>query len=721
MEREEWLTGQGLIDRWQIEDFELFEYLKKGLQAYTWHGKRIVDEATLERGRRDSKETIRKNVLAKQRASTLGAGPVGHGPLSESEIEQQVNRLYNRQEEVSLNPPKDALVTSFHLRLDTEKAQVMIDEAKAYRFKLSDVEHFEIEHNFLCRNGTLASTQSEALIDQFLSPQQIMEKWHKNATDLLHYAILGLPVYDPENPSVPLQVVQERGKYYFKTESTYYPLEIPTAGLSNWRRAHPLDPHQPHVTAFNALEEDRHGNVCVFKLSAAETFGRGQGLPSILSKPHDKASHDGRQIQPEQIGQEGAERMEDEGRPTEEPLRKAETPLRLMEVQEADERKYKELNLHKLVRVTADFLTKYSFLQAAYLCSGSEIKEEAGETRLKNPYHLLFELPLVIPIDMRARCIEFNEAVDSLLYRSLPLRGICADPDISIDMWRGWRIMDISDIKNDPISEFVQTLEAPLCLCTRKARQETATKKAREKRVLSAEDVKQQPPEDRAPARVQAFDHNEDFSYLISRDAPLRPDQRETPVGQARYSFVKDGPEWVLVYAGKRTGHLFQKGFAVIHYLVSNQRKPFTPNELQQEFDPAAADAVKASGRIDYGDAVYDNKAIKQIRNRYQKLQVELREAEENFDLKKKEKLQEEMDSIEELALNKVGLKGRSRRFTNEDTRKQWRYVQQIKRALEELKDRDEAAYKHFRDSLKPINTFTFRYNPADEIDWFLG
>ena len=142
MGREEWLTGQELIDRWQIEDFELFECLKKGLQAYTWHGKRIVDEATLEPEKKDSKDTIRKNVLAKEGARTLGSGPGGRGPSSEREIQQKVDYLYNRPENLKLILPPDSIAASFDLPIDSEKAAAMIVEAKTYRFKLSEAEPF---------------------------------------------------------------------------------------------------------------------------------------------------------------------------------------------------------------------------------------------------------------------------------------------------------------------------------------------------------------------------------------------------------------------------------------------------------------------------------------------------------------------------------------------------------------------------------------------------
>ena len=66
-----WINCSELLNRWEIRDFELFDFLKKGLQAYTNHGKKIIDTDTLERARRDSIETIKENLRiarAKRRA-----------------------------------------------------------------------------------------------------------------------------------------------------------------------------------------------------------------------------------------------------------------------------------------------------------------------------------------------------------------------------------------------------------------------------------------------------------------------------------------------------------------------------------------------------------------------------------------------------------------------------------------------------------------------------
>jgi hypothetical protein len=52
-----WLSGRELIDSWNITDFEIFDYLKKGLPAYTKVGKRVIDLDPLERKKLFDKET----------------------------------------------------------------------------------------------------------------------------------------------------------------------------------------------------------------------------------------------------------------------------------------------------------------------------------------------------------------------------------------------------------------------------------------------------------------------------------------------------------------------------------------------------------------------------------------------------------------------------------------------------------------------------------------
>ncbi len=52
-----WLSGCELIGFWKAEAFEIFDFLKRGLPAYTSLGKRVVDRDPLERKKLFDKET----------------------------------------------------------------------------------------------------------------------------------------------------------------------------------------------------------------------------------------------------------------------------------------------------------------------------------------------------------------------------------------------------------------------------------------------------------------------------------------------------------------------------------------------------------------------------------------------------------------------------------------------------------------------------------------
>ena len=164
MEKGEWITGRELVALWQIQDFELFDYLKKGLQAYTRHGKRIVDVDNLERRLKYSsiEEAILEIRMEENRVNGIEAGRLtpkgkaflpsdaitlplpGPMPIRKRDTEAEAKELLKEEEVVY--PTNDTIVLDFSLPLDSAKAQTMIDEAKRYLFKMSEAETFGKSH-----------------------------------------------------------------------------------------------------------------------------------------------------------------------------------------------------------------------------------------------------------------------------------------------------------------------------------------------------------------------------------------------------------------------------------------------------------------------------------------------------------------------------------------------------------------------------------------------
>ncbi|MCG6533890.1 MAG: hypothetical protein L7F78_04205 [Syntrophales bacterium LBB04] len=120
-------------------------------------------------------------------------------------------------------------------------------------------------------------------MEKLVDPEWVRDRWRTNTSTLLQFVIEGLPVYDPQNPTARLEVVEEAGERYFKKMSppAYYPEYHETGGFSNWRKAHPR-PDRPHYDAYYTISND----LCVFKLSELAAFGKEHSLPPLVGQPH---------------------------------------------------------------------------------------------------------------------------------------------------------------------------------------------------------------------------------------------------------------------------------------------------------------------------------------------------------------------------------------------------------------------------------------------------
>lgn len=137
-------TGRQVVERFRLLDFEIFDLLKKGLQAYTDTGKRVVDSDSLPKGKRWSLEFIEGTERAKQNARVIcGPGLSLGRSWSENEIKREAKRIYDRQPLEILNPPKDCFPFSFTLPDYDKSRKEAISTALGFLFKPKDVEEFE--------------------------------------------------------------------------------------------------------------------------------------------------------------------------------------------------------------------------------------------------------------------------------------------------------------------------------------------------------------------------------------------------------------------------------------------------------------------------------------------------------------------------------------------------------------------------------------------------
>ena len=205
MKDEKWVTWEELKGLLGIRDFEVYEYLKAGLQAHWRDGPRIVDEDTLPKGRRFTEEEILHRLkhlptvtpvsidhqpplvpFAATTSITLttnqpmspdlldaikkyNAGQIDINSLPEptrkklkamverreqwqEQLKARAREEYLRQPLEILEHPTDGLARSFKLPAhDTEKAEKMIEEARTFfLFLRSDVDAFVSHHGLLC-------------------------------------------------------------------------------------------------------------------------------------------------------------------------------------------------------------------------------------------------------------------------------------------------------------------------------------------------------------------------------------------------------------------------------------------------------------------------------------------------------------------------------------------------------------------------------------------
>jgi len=166
--KSKWITGKELITRWDIKDFELFDFLKQGLQPYTRYGKKIIDSDSLRRARRDSIDKIERDLRTKQKLIVLGGSSFGR--MTESQIKDEAQRIYNRQKLEIVNPPNDCVLMSFSIPQDENGAKIAISRTMNFLFKMDDILEFEKEHPQFLR-------ETKQILEKTVFPCKPGTKW----------------------------------------------------------------------------------------------------------------------------------------------------------------------------------------------------------------------------------------------------------------------------------------------------------------------------------------------------------------------------------------------------------------------------------------------------------------------------------------------------------------------------------------------------------------
>jgi hypothetical protein len=143
-----WIYGKDLIGHWDIEDFELFGFLKKGLQPYDKHGRKVIDSDSLEWGRKWTPEHCENLVRGTQTGIVMtNSGPLVSPRLTEQEIKQEGKEFFESLPLKILNPPKDSPYMSFSLPFNEKEATKAIASAKYFKFKKDEASEFAEKHD----------------------------------------------------------------------------------------------------------------------------------------------------------------------------------------------------------------------------------------------------------------------------------------------------------------------------------------------------------------------------------------------------------------------------------------------------------------------------------------------------------------------------------------------------------------------------------------------
>ena len=116
MEKE--YTGKEVVEMFGKHNYEIFDLMKEGLQAFTWHGKRIIDESEL------YEHSFSGVRLYNEEDQDFGLEP-----------QKRDTEFLN-----SLGDIENCIFISFDIPDDEEKARKKIEKALDYRFRESDID-----------------------------------------------------------------------------------------------------------------------------------------------------------------------------------------------------------------------------------------------------------------------------------------------------------------------------------------------------------------------------------------------------------------------------------------------------------------------------------------------------------------------------------------------------------------------------------------------------
>jgi helicase len=174
--------------------------------------------------------------------------------------------------------------------------------------------------------------------------------------------------------------------------------------------------------------------------------------------------------------------------------------------------------------------------------------------------------------------------------------------------------------------------------------------------------------------------------------------------------FRRDGEKWEVSYDGRT---VYLNDLVGMHYIARLLRRPgeaYPAWQLRADVAGAAVSRPASAGEM------LDSKARDEYGQRLRELREELAEAEAHNDPGRQETIQRELDALAEQLSKATGLKGRSRRASDDSERARKAVSMAIARALGGIKEAHPTLWQHLQRSIQRGRLLC--YAPDGPVAW---
>ncbi len=388
-----------------------------------------------------------------------------------------------------------------------------------------------------------------------------------------------------------------------------------------------------------------------------------------------------------------------------------------------------------LIAVIADPVLQSAFALAAAtdgdMDRANALLDEAIPTLLENDETLLW--PMAMAMCGEAAAATNRPECDQLLAAIEPCAGYCMTPNAAAIPWLGAydRLIGLLRMRTGDLEGAVDALGSSLRIHQRlRARPWAARSHAALAIALGALDRHDEASEHGRLAGEIATEL-EMGPVLVIGDFDLADTETSAPtevtgaatdeapagaVSPARSGTLRrSGNGWEIEFGGeaRHIGNL--AGMRFLHVLLESPGNDWHVLDLYGAASGGATIVEGSSG------AMLDDTARRHYQDRYRDLSAELEEAESSADIGRVERLQNELDALEQELLSAFGLGGRSRQLDDPSERARVNVRRSISRALDAIAKSDPPMADHLRHR---VTTGRFcRYSPdaGDPVAWLVN